>query len=166
MPQLPLLPHVDFLAVSLHSTKPLQCSPSLPPPQHTLLPALVQAELHMGCASHQGRAGPAAWAPKFTLCLGRRVILAAVCAACGCIKETSSKAEEPNQAVKPNFCNYVQQLHRNQCLFMSGDWLKARFITTFQSFHTLANNLKALREQTLTISLWKVKTKGNWQLRQ
>lgn len=132
----------------------------------TLLAALEQADLHVGCASHQGRAGPAAWAAKFTLCLEKRAIPAAARAACGCIKETCSKSEKPNKAVKPNFCNYVQQLHRNQCLFMSGDWLKARFITTFQSFHTLVNILKALGEQTPAISLWKVKPKGNWQLRQ
>lgn len=84
----------------------------------TLLAALEQADLHVGCASHQGRAGPAAWAAKFTLCLEKRAIPAAARAACGCIKETCSKSEKPNKAVKPNFCNYVQQLHRTMSFYV------------------------------------------------
>lgn len=42
---------------------------------------------------------------------------------------TSSKAEKLNKAVKPHFCNYVQQLHRNQNFFMSVDWVKAKRLT-------------------------------------
>lgn len=37
------------------------------------------------------------------------------------IRETSSEVEKLNKAVKPHFCNYVQQLHKNQNFFMSED---------------------------------------------
>lgn len=96
-----------------------------------LLTALLQVMLQLGCTSCQGQADLTTQAPKSqissllwkTRYSSSIPVLPSTASSLlyGCIREMSSKAEQPNKEVKPHFCNYVQQLHRNQNFFMSVD---------------------------------------------
>lgn len=89
---------------------------------------------------------------------------------CSRIKETGSKAEKLNKAVKPHFCNYVQQLRRHQNFFMSVDWVQAKRLTyslpLFSHFILWWTTWKPWENKQLAILLRKVKPEGNWRLRQ
>lgn len=82
------------------------------------------------------------------------------------IKEISSKAEKLNKAVKPHFCTAITQKTKFLCVNRLSKSQKAHlFITTSKSFHTLLNNLRALREQTtgnFALKRWSPKGTGGW----
>lgn len=170
LPQLPLMSHKDILIQeSLCSAKsphgslfllPFWCSTEETNPEHSfaLLAALLTAKKSKFVLTHtkdwlnlQHRSQRAGLFPYFV----KQVISAAPPPAkvsspqYSLIKEISSKAEKPNKAVKPHFCTAITQETKFLYVSRLSKSRKAHlFITTSQSFHTLLNNLKALREQT------------------
>lgn len=79
------------------------------------------------------------------------------------IKETSSKTEKLNKAVKRHFYNYVQQLQRNTNFFVSVDWVKAKRFTysllLSSYFIFCCVTWKPWENKPLEILLWMLKPK-------
>ena len=144
LPQLPLLPHKDFLIQeSLCSAKSPQWSLFLPPSRcstqetnpecpFALLTSLLTArktKFVLTCTKDWLIFQHGHQRIRITLYFGKQAIPApslppptkVSSPQYSDIKETSSKAEKLNKAVKPHSCNYAQQLHRNQNFFMSVD---------------------------------------------